>query len=263
MLRKRLLYPGLMAAAFVGYWALLHFGVPLVLAPYVTIALFGPLVLVAERMLPFRPDWLPATRDFAIDGVYMLLVQIAIPFALAWGLYWLIQAALLDAGLVWTSGQPSLPIWVAAPPQDHDRRLPPLLAAPRRPHLDAALAAARRPSRAGEALHHQRLPLPSGREGAAVPARYAALHAGRHRDGSARRLFRLLFDERPVPALELRRPPWLAQLRGQRPGGAPLAPFEVKIAESNANYAHSFVGWDLLFGTYFRPRWPERRSPRA
>jgi sterol desaturase/sphingolipid hydroxylase (fatty acid hydroxylase superfamily) len=27
-----------------------------------------------------------------------------------------------------------------------------------------------------------------------------------------------------------------------------------RIAESNNNYAHSFVVWDLLFGTYFRPR---------
>ena len=32
------------------------------------------------------------------------------------------------------------------------------------------------------------------------------------------------------------------------------------IAESNANYAHSFVVWDLLLGTYFRPR---DRSVRA
>ena len=60
MLRKRLLYPGLMAAAFAGYWALLRLGVPLVFAPYATIAIFGPLVLVAERAVPFRPEWLPA-----------------------------------------------------------------------------------------------------------------------------------------------------------------------------------------------------------
>ena len=26
------------------------------------------------------------------------------------------------------------------------------------------------------------------------------------------------------------------------------------IAESNNNYAHSFVVWDLVFGTYFRPK---------
>ena len=26
-----------------------------------------------------------------------------------------------------------------------------------------------------------------------------------------------------------------------------------KIAESNNNYAHSFVVWDLVFGTYYRP----------
>jgi sterol desaturase/sphingolipid hydroxylase (fatty acid hydroxylase superfamily) len=27
-----------------------------------------------------------------------------------------------------------------------------------------------------------------------------------------------------------------------------------RVEESNHNYAHSFVVWDLLFGTYFRPR---------
>src|SRR5262249_47638381 len=27
-----------------------------------------------------------------------------------------------------------------------------------------------------------------------------------------------------------------------------------RIAESNNNYAHSFVVWDIIFGTYFRPR---------
>ena len=26
-----------------------------------------------------------------------------------------------------------------------------------------------------------------------------------------------------------------------------------RVAESNNNYAHSFVVWDLIFGTYFRP----------
>ena len=35
-----------------------------------------------------------------------------------------------------------------------------------------------------------------------------------------------------------------------------------QIAESNANYAHSFVVWDLLFGTYFRPARPESRRAR-
>ena len=37
----------------------------------------------------------------------------------------------------------------------------------------------------------------------------------------------------------------------------------LKLAESNANYAHSFVIWDLLFGTYFRPRGRRGRSPRS
>src|SRR5438477_550169 len=79
-----------------------------------------------------------------------------------------------------------------------------------------ALAAPCRPSPTREALYHQRFSLPSGRKGAAVPARHVAVHARRDRYGRARVLFCVLFDEWIVSALQLRRAARLAQLSGQR-----------------------------------------------
>lgn len=252
MLRKRLLYPGLMAGAFVGYWVILRLGVPLALAPYATIALFGPFVLVAERLMPYRPDWLPAARDFAIDGVYMLLVQVAVPFALAWGLYWLIQGALRDAGLVWAIWPSGLPIWVqlvlkiaigdflrywlhrAAHTYGPLWRLHAVHHAPEKLYTTNVFRF--HPAEKVLQFLCDTLPFTLVGVGPEVIGAYFVFYSMSGLFQHSNCDVRLGWLNYIVSGPEVHR--WHHSKR---------------IAESNANYAHSFVGWDLLFGTYYRP----------
>ena len=171
-----LVYPVLMGGSLLLLWGLLQAGLSLAFAPYVAIAITGPLVLIAERLVPFRTEWQPEGAELIDDSLYLALVQVVWPLILGWTLVWLAQGWLGSAGAVLDVWPRHWPIWAQLVAQDRDRRFLPLLAAPRRPHLAAALASPCRSSPAGEALHDQRVPLPSGREGAAVPVRYAAVH---------------------------------------------------------------------------------------
>ncbi|MCB1498827.1 MAG: sterol desaturase family protein [Bauldia sp.] len=252
MLKKRLVYPGVMTGAFLAYWALLRAGVPLGLAPYVALAIFGPLILAGERLLPYRPDWLPAARDFALDGVYMLLVQIVVPFALAWALYWLIQAVLRDAGLVWNIWPSNLPIWIQL-------LLKIVIGDFFRYWLHRA-AHTYGPLWRLHAVHH-------------APEKLYTTNVFRFHP--AEKVLQFLCDTLPFTLVGVGpevigayfvfysmsglfqhsncdvRLGWLNYLVS----GPEVHRWHHsrKIEESNANYAHSFVVWDLIFGTYFRP----------
>ena len=65
-------------------WGLLDLGASLAWAPYITIAFVGPMVILAERALPYRPEWQASWPDLAEDGLYLTFVQIALPLVLAW-----------------------------------------------------------------------------------------------------------------------------------------------------------------------------------
>ena len=89
----------------------LHLGASLAWAPYAVIAIAGPLVILAERALPYRTEWHASWSDLVDDGLYLSIVQILLPLALAWTVVWLVSAyaagevVLVD---IWPS---HLPIW--------------------------------------------------------------------------------------------------------------------------------------------------------
>src|SRR5262249_40586349 len=53
-------------------------------APYIVVAIIGPMVVVAERLAPSRDAWRPTLKDFQTDGLFLVIVQMALPLVLVW-----------------------------------------------------------------------------------------------------------------------------------------------------------------------------------
>ena len=249
MLAKRVFYPAVMALTFLGYWAMRQFGVPLTLSAYVTVALFGPLVLFGERLIPFRREWRPSPREILLDGAYMGVVQVVLPLALVL----LVQAALRHAGwtiAIWPSHWPIwsqvllkiaigdlLRYWLhrASHTWTPLWRLHSVHHAPEKLYTTNVFRF--HPAEKALQFLGDTLPFIVIGVGPEVLSAYFVFYAMSGLFQHSNCDLRLGWLNYLVSGPEVHR--WH---------------HSQKIEESNANYAHSFVGWDLLFGTYFRPR---------
>jgi len=247
------IYPTVLGGALAILWLLLNLGAALVWAPYAAVALAGPLVLIAERTVPYRSDWRPRQRDFLEDGLFMAVTQVAIPLALTWAAVLGLQALIEQNGL-------SLDIW---------------------PHHWPVLAQLALKVIAGDFLRywlhrlaHTWPPLWRLHEVHHHPDKLYTTNVFRFHP--LEKSLQFLGDTLPFLVVGIG-PEVLAYyfvfyaLSGLfqhsnidiRLGwlNYVLSGPEVhrwhhsrEISESNNNYAHSFVVWDLVFGTYFRPR---------
>lgn len=252
-LAKGLLYPGIMVGAFLGYSFLLDLNVPLIAAPYLAVMLFGPLILAGEWIIPYRADWLPATRDFMVDGIYMALIQILLPLALAWGVVWVLQSNLRSAELVWDIWPSLWPIWAQVLLKivvgDFLRywlhrgahtfpllwRLHAVHHAPEKLYTTNVFRF--HPGEKALQFAGDSLPFILLGVGPEVLGAYFVFYSISGLFQHSNCDVRLGWLNYIVSGPEVHR--WHHSRR---------------IQESNANYAHSFVAWDILFGTYFRPR---------
>ena len=253
MLVKRLFYPVVMAGSLLGYWALLKVGVPLAIAPYLAVALFGPLVLLGERAIPYRPEWSPAGRDLAIDAIYLAAVQVALPFGLAWTVVLGIQGGLRSAGLVWNLWPSDWPLWAqlvlkvgigdflrywlhrSAHTWNPLWRLHAVHHAPEKLYTTNVFRF--HPAEKVLQFACDTLPFALIGVGPEVFAAYFVFYSMSGLFQHSNCDVRLGWLNFVVSGPEVHR--WH---------------HSKVVAESNANYAHSFVGWDLLFGTYLRPK---------
>lgn len=250
---KRLFYPVVMASAVGLSWAALALGTPLTVAPYLAVAAAALLIVWGERALPYRPAWGPAPHELLDDGAFMLLVQVLLPLGLGWAAIFAVQRGLDGAGLtfdLWPSDWPLAaqvllkilvgdflrywlhrgshtlaPLWRIhavhhAPPKLY------ALSVFRFHPLDKALQFL------GDTLPFILLGV-----GPEVLAYYFVVYAvsGLFQHSNV--------DVRLGPFNYLVSGPEVHRWHHSR-----------LIAESNGNYAHTFSGWDVLFGTYRRPR---------
>jgi sterol desaturase/sphingolipid hydroxylase (fatty acid hydroxylase superfamily) len=248
-----LIYPALMGGALFLLSFLLHLGASLAWAPYVAIAIAGPLVLVGERAIPYRKEWQPCWSDLVDDGLYLSIVQVALPLALVWTVVWLVQTSMGSTVVLLDVWPRHWPIWAQ------------LLAKiaigdffrywlHRAAHIWSPLWRL-------HAVHHQpeklyttnvfrfhpaekalqflsdTLPFLLVGVGADVLAFYFVFYAMSGLFQHSNCDVRLGWLNYVVSGPEVHR--WH---------------HSEQIVESNANYAHSFVIWDLIFGTYFRPK---------
>ncbi len=247
------IYPAVMAGSLAVLWLLLQQGANLVWAPYAAVALAGPLILIAERAIPYRADWRPRLRDFAEDGAFMAVTQVALPLALTWLAVLGLQALVLSNGL-------SVNIWPHSWPILAQLALKVIAGDFLRYWLHRAAHTWTPLWRLHEVHHHpdklyttnvfrfhplekslqflaDTLPFLFIGIGAEVLAWYFVFYAVSG-----------LFQHSNIDV----RLGWLNYVFS----GPEVHRWHHSraIAESNNNYAHSFVAWDLLFGTYFRPR---------
>jgi len=73
-------YPGVMAISVALYYGLIHFGLSLSISSFIA-AIIGGLGLITlfEIILPYRKEWLPNRSEIKNDLVFMLLIQVALP----------------------------------------------------------------------------------------------------------------------------------------------------------------------------------------
>lgn len=246
------IYPAVMAGSLLILWLLLARGAALVWAPYAAIAIAGPIILIAERLFPYREEWRPHLRDFALDGLFMATTQVALPMALTWLVVLGLQTFIAGNGL-------SFDIWPSSWPILAQLALKVIAGDFLRYWLHRAAHTWRPLWRLHEVHHHPEklyttnvfrfhplekslqfladtLPFMLIGIGPEVLAWYFVFYAvsGLFQHSN--------IDVRLGPLNYIFSGPEVHRWHHSQ-----------KIAESNNNYAHSFVVWDIVFGTYFRP----------
>lgn len=250
------LYPTLMLGALALLWALLAGGAGLTWAPYVVVAVIGPLVVMAERLLPYRREWQPKLRDFGDDAVFLAVVQMALPLALSWsaalGMLWLAR----KSGLVfdvWPNHWPVLAQLALKVVAGDFMRYWLHRLAHTWPPLWRLHEVHHHPDKLYTTNVFRFHPLEKVLQFMLDTAPFVLLGIGTETLAYYFVFYSIsgLFQHSNIDV----RLGWLNYV---------LSGPEVhrwhhskRIAESNNNYAHSFVVWDLILGTYFRPRHEE------
>ena len=248
-----LAYPLVMAAGLITLMGLLDAGAALTWAPFATVAIVGPIVILLERIIPFRRGWIANASDYLEDSLFMVAVQVTVPFAMAWAVAFGLSTALshhTNHFSIWPTNWPlfaQLALKVIA--GDFFRYW-----LHRSAHTWSSLW------RLHEVHHHPNKlystnvfrfhPIEKALQFCCdtlpfiiigitpdVLAFYFVFYAisGLFQHSNA--------DLRLGPLNYVFSGPEVHRWHHSR-----------NISESNNNYAHSFVVWDLVFGTYFRPK---------
>lgn len=248
-----LAYPLVMAAGLITLMGLLDAGAALTWAPFATVAIVGPIVILLERIIPFRRGWIANASDYLEDSLFMVAVQVTVPFAMAWAVAFGLSTALshhTNHFSIWPTHWPLFaqlalkviagdffrywlhrsahtwsPLWRLHEVHHHPNKLYSTNVFRFHP-IEKALQ-----------FCCDTLPFIIIGITPDVLAFYFVFYAisGLFQHSNA--------DLRLGPLNYVFSGPEVHRWHHSR-----------NISESNNNYAHSFVVWDLVFGTYFRPK---------
>lgn len=248
-----LAYPLVMAAGLITLMGLLDAGAALTWAPFATVAIVGPIVILLERIIPFRRGWIANASDYLEDSLFMVAVQVTVPFAMAWAVAFGLSTALshhTNHFSIWPTHWPLFaqlalkviagdffrywlhrfahtwsPLWRLHEVHHHPNKLYSTNVFRFHP-IEKALQ-----------FCCDTLPFVIIGITPDVLAFYFVFYAisGLFQHSNA--------DLRLGPLNYVFSGPEVHRWHHSR-----------TISESNNNYAHSFVVWDLVFGTYFRPK---------
>ncbi|MBT9445637.1 MAG: sterol desaturase family protein [Hyphomonadaceae bacterium] len=253
LLVRAVIYPALMTAALVFLWAMLRNGAQVAWAPYVVVATIGLLIVLAERMLPHRREWGPGPRDFSEDAVYLVVVQMVLPLALGWtaaiGVLWLAEHAKLTLD-VWPDHWPILAQLALKVISGDFLRYWLHRLAHTWPPLWRLHEVHHHPAKLYTTNVFRFHPLEKALQFLLDTAPFVFLGIGKEALAYYFVFYSVsgLFQHSNIDV----RLGWLNYVVS----GPEVHRWHHsrKIEESNNNYAHSFVVWDLVFGTYFRPK---------
>ncbi len=107
-------YPGVMLVSLILFYALTAWGVNLTISSYVAVVVGGfGLVTFLELALPYRREWLPNWSEVKTDFVFMVVVQVLLPFLLSIAATtWLVDAIAAKGWNVRGLWPQSAPIWL-------------------------------------------------------------------------------------------------------------------------------------------------------
>ena len=248
-----LAYPCVMAGALLSLAALRGAGASLAWAPYVAAAVAGIAVVIVERLVPYRSAWQPRAADLLDDALFLALVQLLLPLALVWTVAWLALSSIAEhsaALALWPNEWPIaaqlaakivvgdfLRYWLhrAAHTWTPLWRLHAVHHAPEKLYTTNVFRF--HPAEKTLQFLCDTLPFMLVGIGTEVLAYYFVFYAVSGLFQHSNCDLKLGWLNYVVSGPEVHR--WHHSRH---------------VAESNNNYAHSFVVWDLLFGTYFRPR---------
>ncbi len=81
---KWTVYPGVMSIGLMIYYGLTNYGINVFLSSYVATIIAGVgLITFFELVLPYRKEWLPSSSDIGTDFIFMMLVQVLLPYLLS------------------------------------------------------------------------------------------------------------------------------------------------------------------------------------
>lgn len=248
-----LLYPVVMVGALLLLPSLLAAGIPLAVAPAVAAGAAGSAILLAERVMPYRREWLAAREELCDDALFLALVQFALPLALTWSTAWWLRTSLAAQSSVvslWPNHWPVLAQLAAKIVLGDLLRYWLHRAAHTLPALWRLHAVHHQPDKLYTTNVFRFHPLEKALQflcdtlpfmlvgiGPEVLGYYFVFYAVSGLFQHSNCDLRLGWLNYLVSGPEVHR--WHHSRH---------------IGESNRNYAHSFVVWDLAFGTYFRPR---------
>jgi ornithine lipid hydroxylase len=246
-------YPLVMATGLVLLSLLLDSGLSPMAGSVLACVAVGVLVLAGEWVIPYRADWRPTASDVLDDGLFMIAVQLVLPLVLGWIAVLVAQRIGAAAGVIWDIWPTHWPIWLQVIAKtaigDFGRYWLHRFA-----HESGLLWRF-------HAVHHE-------------PRLLYSVNVFRFHP--ADKALQFFFDSLPFILLGLQpevlayyfvfyatsglfqhsncdvRLGWLNYVIS----GPEVHRWHHSraIVESNRNYANNFVFWDILFGTYFRPK---------
>ena len=242
-----------MLLAVAALWAAIRAGASLSWAPYAVIAAAGLVIVGIERLLPYRRSWSPTAAELADDGAFMVVVQMLLPLALGWSAVWLTQRLVSESAFVLAIWPAHWPVWAQVLLKlsagdflrywlhrwSHEHPLLWRIHAVHHypPKLYSLNVFRFHPADKAVQFLGDSLPFIILGVGPTVLAYYFVIYATSgffQHSNCDLRLGRLNYL---VSGPEVHR--WH---------------HSKLVAESNHNYAHTLIIWDLLFGTYYWPR---------
>ena len=76
-------YPATMVLGFALYVAFVGVGLPVTLASFASVLIGAALITLHEIKLPNREEWRPSAAEVRTDAVFMVTVQVALPYLLS------------------------------------------------------------------------------------------------------------------------------------------------------------------------------------
>ncbi len=108
-------YPATMALGFVLYAVLIAAGWSVILASYISLLMGAALITLHEIKLPYREEWKPNVEEISADTLFMITVQVALPYLISISVVILLSDMLRSNGVAMENFWPNdLPVAVQA-----------------------------------------------------------------------------------------------------------------------------------------------------